>query len=1085
MVPFCNIFTILRLVVVGAARRAISASPFRLWTDPFRPGAAPEPIIWTAIGHADATHLRLVHQIVSRHARLRRYRHRVMRLRFSCLLLIVAAGFTVPSIYPMQGAFAQLAPLTPEREFADAYELFAGQLYRESIEAFDKFRRRNPDHVNAADALYYQAEASLAVGREDEAVALFRRLERLHPNHPLAASSRLALGKFFYTSEQYDRAIDVLGQVLSDDPGPEASAKALYWMGESALNLGQTETAINYFRRAADEYRDTETAAVALYTIGYTYVVEDQYDEAARAFEVLAARYPGSDYARNIGLALAEVYYELSDYRRVVDEINRRMPSLNREAQERARFLLAEAYNHLRESDNAIIQYRRFTEENPDSPYYRRALYGLAWNYHFEGAHQWAAEHFQRVREGHDDDLAARATYYEAVSQKLASRPERAVELFEEFVSAWPRHELAVRGLYELGVGYYEQRRWEEARLTFSRIVDRFPESELVGDALRLRANTAIAQGDFEQALENFDRAAELGAAPPELRDEVRFQRAWLQYRSGNYAEARGGFAAIYDAEPGSDRGQESLFWLAESNYQLGNLDQAAELFRRYLTDVSSGQHTDAAYYALGWTHFRRGNYAAAADEFTRFLDAYRSTGQDEFVPYRTDAMLRLADSYYAMKRYSDAVHAYRRVADQAGDYAYYQVAQAYYNAGNVFEAVSAFRELLEEFPESQWAEEARYNLGYAFFQNEDYDQAIEEYRTLIQTYPSDPLAAKAQYGIGDALFNAGRPEEAVEAYRVVLERYPRSPYVSDAAAGIQYALVSMGDDARASAIIDEFIAAHPNSPIVDELRFRKAEVFYQSGRQAEALREFQAFVRTSQNERLLPEAIYYVGMIYADQNQVQPAAEQFERVVNGYPNSAHFADAARRLGRLYLDAERPQDAMQVYRRLENAQRNDSRAVAEARYGQGMALIQLGRAEEAERLLQDAIQAAPDAPETLPAYLGLARVYENSGRQDEAVRMYRNVVERSRDEIGAEALFRLGALYRAANQPRRAVEELGRLPVLYAGYTEWTARGYLEQARAFRALGQRGDASRVYDRVITEYRGTPYAHTAQQEKEAL
>ncbi len=1008
-----------------------------------------------------------------------------MRFIVTCTLAALAVGVLAPALLPQQHVLAQLESTSGTTPFAEAYRLFANQLYREAIHGFAAFRKENPDDLNAADALYYQAEASLAIGLEDEAVSLFRRLERDYPFHPLAAQSRLALGKFFFTSQQYDRAIDVLGQVVDDRPAPEAAARALYWMGESALNRGDAEEAIRYFRRAADDYRQTETAPVALYTIGFTHVKQSEYDAAAEAFELLAARYPESSYAKNIGLALAELYYELNEFQRAISEIEKRTPNLGPEARERATFLMAESYNQLRDSENAIIYYRRFTESNPASPYYRRALYGLAWNYYFEGIHQWAAEHFERAREGHGDDLAARATYYEAVNHRLAQDPEQSISLLELFVDRWPNHELSPEAHFELAVGYYEQRQYRQAGETFSRIVERFPESELAGEALFYRGNTAIAGGNFDNALRDFERAIELDAAPASLREEVRFQRAWLQYRNGNYEDAARSFAALNEQSDRSDRGGESLFWSAESHYQLDEFDEASRLFTRYLRSYPGGRHVDAAHYALGWTHFKQGRYEQAVSEFNEFLEAYRATGTSEFVPYRTDALLRLADSYYALKRYADAIRAYRQVSEQAGDYALYQIAQAFYNSGEAFDAISAFRNLLGEHPESEWVEEAQYSLGYIFFQNQDYDQAIAEYRRLIESYPRDPLAARAQYGIGDALFNAGRADEAIRAYRVVLERYSNSAYVSDAAAGIQYALLSGGDQTAAARAIDEFIAANPNSPVVDELRFRQAEVKYQSGRTDDALRDLQRFIESSQNERLLPEAYFYIGSIYADRGRNQNAISYLKPIADRFTSSGRFPEAAVRLGRIYLDQRQPQDALALYRKLESVRPNDRRFMAEARYGQGMALLQVGRPEEAQQLLESAVSVAPDSPEMLPVYLGLARVYASSGRDEDAVRTYRQVVDRSRDEIGAEALYRLGMLLIERGNARQAVEELGRIPVLYTGFSEWVAQGYLGQARAFEALGRMGDATRMYDRVIEEFPATPYARTAEQEKEAL
>ena len=163
---------------------------------------------------------------------------------------------------------------------------------------------------------------------------------------------------------------------------------------------------------------------------------------------------------------------------------------------------------------------------------------------------------------------------------------------------------------------------------------------------------------------------------------------------------------------------------------------------------------------------------------------------------------------------------------------------------------------------------------------------------------------------------------------------------------------------------------------------------------------------------------------------------------------------------------------------------DDSRTVALARYGQSMALLNLKREDEAEELLRESIDEAPAAPETLPALLGLARLYEQKGRDQEAIDLYGRVVSRSRDEIGAEALYRLATLLARTGNQQAALEELGRMPSLFVNYRNWVAQALLAQARLYREMGQRQDAERVYQRVVDEYGETVYAETAAQEKAA-
>ncbi|SHK03316.1 tetratricopeptide repeat protein [Rhodothermus profundi] len=999
-------------------------------------------------------------------------------LRTAGWLSFLSVLLSVPVIL-----YAQPAPPGPEASFAHALALHSDGFYTQAAQAFAQFRSIYPNDTRTAEALFYEAEARLALGQTDEAAALLRLFAARYPTHPLVYEAQLALGKYFFDMGQYEQARQAFRQALRPGVPDAQAARALFWMAEAAQRLARPSEAMGYYRRLADTYPHTRLAPQALLALAYTQVETGAYDEAARTFEVLAARYPNAPEARHLGLALAQVYYELGDYRRTIEEVERRLPDLHGQARQQAWLLLAESYNQLRDSENAIVYYRRVLE-NPASPYYRQALYGLAWNYYFEGVYQWAADHFQQVREGQRDTLAMKATYYEAVCRKLAHEPQQALELFKTVVLEWPDSPLAPHAQFERALLLYEMRRWEAAHDAFDFLVRTYADSELLGDALRMRGYTAIALGRFDEALESFDRAIALQAASPRLRTEIAFQKAWLHYRQQNYAAASSAFMELYQQDPRGPKAGDALFWAAESFYQLDQLERAEALFQEYLRHFPNGAHVEAAHYALGWVYFRQQRYEAAIQSFQRFLQAYRRA--DEAIPYRLDALLRLADSYYALKRYPEAIRYYQQAATEgASDYARYQIGQAYYNAGNYEEALRTFNQLLAEHPESTWREEALYQIGYIHFLNQEYDQAIAAYRRLIELAPDDPLAAKAQYGIGDALFNAGRLEAAINAYKRVLERYPRSPFVADAATSIHFALIAAGKEARAEALIDSFATAYPNTRIVDELRFRRAEALYRSGRSEEAMQALETFVRGDHAPDLMGEALYYLATLYMEQELYDQAERTLQQLLATYAEHPRVPEAWLLLGAAQLKQERYEAALQSYQRLVTLAAQRSDLMARAFYGQIVALLELGRLDEARQVLTQA--QTHFAANALPPVLLLAhaRLADAAGQFDEAERLYRRVVSRAQDETGAEALYRLGALLLRRGDPHRAIEELSRLPTLFPGYAEWLARGYLTQARAFLTLGQRGEAARLYELVIAEFPNTSFARIAAQEKATL
>ncbi|MEQ9103688.1 MAG: tetratricopeptide repeat protein [Rhodothermales bacterium] len=985
---------------------------------------------------------------------------RLIRLFFLSTLTSAWLLMTAPVL-------AQPVNTDAERLFETGFEQFQNNVFANAIDSFNELRRTYPDHPRSMDAMYYTAEAQLALGRDEEAIRILDAFDASWPTHPFAFGTRLALGKFYFDRGEWSRASNVLESVLERSPGPESSALALYWMAESRIRMNEPDAAIRTFQRIVDEFPGTPTAPRAAYAIAVAQVNMARYDQAAGSFEDLASRWPNSDYARNVGLALAEVYYELDDFGRTADEIRRQLPYLDGVARDRARFLLAESLNQLRQHDDAIVEYRYFTEGDPGNPYYRRALYGLAWNYHHQESWQWAADTFRLVHESGADDLSAESMYYEAVNRRMAREDAEAVRIFESYVTNWPDHSMVDHGWHELGVLQYQRRNWAEARDALSVFVSGFPESDVRGDALMHLGNAHIALGEFDPALQAFDRAIALDAAPVSLREDIRFQKAWLLYRNRNYREASEQFLALFESNSVSVQAAEALFWAAESYFQVDNFRRAETLFERYLNSYPGGRHVDAAHYALGWTYFRQGRYTEAIPEFQRFLNAYQETS--ETVPYRSDARLRLADSYFALKRYAEAVRVYGQMAADGDDYALYQIGQAYSNAGDAFEAISTFRQLLTDYPDSEWQEESRYQLGYLYFLGQEYELAISTWEELIADFPRDPLAAKAQYGIGDAWFNAGETEAAVRAYQQVLTGYPGSPFTADAAAGIQFALMADGQDRRADSIVDSLATALAGTPAADQLRFRQAEAKYQSGRSGAAATDFAAFVSSDAEPVLKAEAWYYLGMIARDDARPAEAMDAFRQVLQAPATANRRAQAARELGHLELDAGNAEAALTSFQAVERAAEGNARLVAEARFGQSLALSQLGRDAEARRLLEDVVEQTGSSPDAHPALLGLARLYLDEGNTNAAVPLLNQLAAEAQDETGAEALYLLGQEYLLRNNPRQAIETLGRMAALFPGYPEWMAKSLMAQGQAFESLGEAGQALQLYNELVSTY----------------
>jgi len=1005
-----------------------------------------------------------------------------MRLLAAALLFLSLAA----------APLAQPAPSRAETAFADAYALFDARLFGEAERAFRAFRADHPDDPRLPEALFYGGEAALATGDEETAAELLGQFRSRYPAHPLAARARLALGEYYFATEQYGRALDALSEALAEDQPPEDAARTLLLMGQTALRQDRPDAALEFLRRVPAEYPNTVAAPLALYTAGFAEYERENFVGAADAFGRLATRYARTPEDRRVGLALADAYLQTGQYDRAIREGERRLPDLSGESRDRALFLLGEAALRLDQLENAEGY---FTQIEATGEYGRRARFGLGrigWE-----RENWteAADAFAAVRQWADadfDDLAAEATYYEGLALKRLGQIDEAARRLEAVHIRRPESSFSDAALFERGFLLYSVRRWDEAAESFEKLLDRYRTSPFAGEAARMLGETYAALGDYARAERANEQAAALGTASAELGGEVAFQQGYNLYRSGDYTRAAQQLRQVYQQDPRGPRAGEALFWAAEASFQEGQsgnpaaFDRAESLFADFLQQFPDHRQQDAARYALAWTIFKRGDYTRAANAFERFLASYRPGS--EIVPYTTDARLRLADAYFALKRFDEAIAVYQRIEDAAAqnggaDYALFQIGQAHANASRPAEAVAAYDRLLAEYPESSLRAQAQYAKGEIAFRQGDYNRAIENYRIVIEEYPGSPLAPKAQYGIGDAHYNQGNLRAATDAYRAVLDRYPNSPFVVDALSGVQFSLTAQGEEHRLDEVVQRYAEQNPEASVLDELRFRQAEGAFQSGNLRESITAFEDFLRTGTESSLLAAANLYIGRAYADLGQPDEAVPYLRRVVERYPTASVRPDAAARLGALYLDAERFDDALALYRSL-GAEAATPELGAEARLGEAEALLGLGRVADAEALFGAVIETVPDTPLADRAGLGLARALEAQGETDDAIAFYRELAAASDEAAGAEAVVRLAQTLFAQGDYQAIltlVEDLG-VEERFAGYPDRVAEVLLTRARAFRRLGEPGRADEAYGRVIAAYPETPAAAEAQRER---
>lgn len=164
----------------------------------------------------------------------------------------------------------------------------------------------------------------------------------------------------------------------------------------------------------------------------------------------------------------------------------------------------------------------------------------------------------------------------------------------------------------------------------------------------------------------------------------------------------------------------------------------------------------------------KRATALQAAQDWQGLLEWCRKWTKSE--PENVVAWGTLGEAYSGLRRYDDAVEAYRQIIRIAPELAlsWSSLGGAYLHLYRYNDAVEAYRQAIKLDPELA---DAQTGIGTAYDGLKRYDDAVEAYRQAIRI---DPKVPGVWMGLGNAYDGLNRYNDAVEAYQQAIKIDPR-----------------------------------------------------------------------------------------------------------------------------------------------------------------------------------------------------------------------------------------------------------------------------------------------------------------------
>ena len=656
-----------------------------------------------------------------------------------------------------------------------------------------------------------------------------------------------------------------------------------------------------------------------------------------------------------------------------------------------------------------------------------------------------------------------------------------AIEAFEQLLASFPTGYQADRSLFQIGESYQEQGEYLKAIENYLRLAERQNIEGLSEEQLKQMRREKMAGLVDETALELAAKAEiQVGNCYTKLGD---FSAGLAAYRR---------VITLFGTE--RQLVEEAYLRMADLYQEQGDLEQSLRTYREAIEQSNDRILRGRIQYALAERLFSQGVYGRAVQEYRIYLNGYgdivASTG---FAPGRVryrigSAFQQLAqqkleaqDKGGANQLLEQAIAQYDTlVADAAASYyldALFNRSLAFQSLGTpdaLGRALEGYETVLADERDRGYMQRALIQLGELHFGRGEYARAAQRAQRLLDEFPNSEYLNEAQMRLALSRQSLGDTDGAVAAFLAIPED---SPHFARARLGGGHTLVTQRRFSEAIEVLGAGLARADDKGLRASFNYLIGQSHSSQGTYRKAVFHFSAALDLGVDGNL-EEALHFSrGNAAFLAENYDLAVDDFGWVVENVRDADKVRSAKNALSLAYLKQDRGGEAIEVLDDMvARAQSPEEQAEILSR----MMELQYERDAYGETVLiaRQLLEldfddsAKPGQPVLLKerAYFVLGDSFLRSGRTDKAAEVFNEALQQYPESAFATDMrLTLGIFYFDGDDLNQAKETFTEL--LQGGglesNQEMVVRFYL--ANAHYSLREFADAQVAFQALIQDY----------------
>ncbi|MFO7940060.1 MAG: tetratricopeptide repeat protein [Bacteroidales bacterium] len=954
--------------------------------------------------------------------------------------------------------------------------------YRKGLELFDKEKYGAAQkyfadvitHYGDADvevrgnAAYYRAICAIELFNDDAEYLITKFLAN-YPENSRVNAANYQMAAFQYRQKHYEQAIEWFQKVRKHKLTDEERAAYFFRLGYSYFMEEEYDKAENAFYEIKD--KDTRYTSPAIYYFAHIAYEKEHYETALQGFQRLSN---DPTFSSIVPYYITQIYYLQERYDEVIDYAR---PILDEASAKRApeiAKIIGDAYFKKEAFDSALVYLEKHREKSEKIR--RDDHYQLGYAYYMTDQYDSAAVAFEKVTT--EDDRLSQNAYFHLADSYMALGQKQKARLAFEFASKLSYDEaIKEEALLNYAIITYElyHSPFNEAIDAFHLFLDTYPNSERRDDAYNFLVMAYMYTSNYKEALHSLQQIEDKTHAIKEAYQKVAYYRGLELYNNLHYQEAVETLkqAQQYD-QYNKQIAAQTHYWIAEAHFQLKAYAKAADEYHAFLLTGGAFQleEFNLAHYNLGYAYFKQRNYAEAIQWFRKFIGFGKNEVDKKVL---ADAYNRTGDCYFVRRTYWQAVEYYDEAValnTTDADYAMFQRGFALGLLKRPEKKKASMEQLLAEFPDSKYYDDALFEIGKTLMENQQEKQAKDYYERLVTEFPSSSYVKKSLVQLGLIYYNSSENQQALDYYKQVVAEYPGTNEAKNALTGIKNIYVDMND-------VDSYFAyvnglgdfADVSVAEQDSLTYIAAEKLYMKGDCEQSSQDLRKYIQRFGDGNFILSAHYYLADCLERQENKEEALTYYQFVIEK-PKNTFTEQALLAAANILFEQESYAKADEYFQQLEETAELNSLLV-DARVGQ----------MRCQYLLENYNQVQTSATKVLHTEKiseglkreahykrGMAFYYQKN--YERALDEYRMIAEDVNSKEGAEAKYRIAQIYFFDEQYEMAENEVFDFTTQNTSQEYWLGKSFILLGDVYLAQKDDFQAKHTYKSVIDNY-GNP------------